>query len=190
MASPSEAPAPNELTVGNEAPAPNELTVGNEAPPTAPAPDEDFDLPDSRFEVVLRDAGEDVVIRGDFTSGALDAYYFSLLTAFSSRAGKIALTPSCTMVITCNDTDDGDLVPEDLAAWVPEVPLKLSRAAFGRVLRQTGLLLGGVPITVRREKSALGKAIELVIGRIAGLVPSRVIHEEVDDVDIWSLTAS
>ena len=145
-------------------------------------------LPSTQFDIHLVDGGQSVDLTMDLTAHPVDAYYFSLLTAFESRATKCTIAPGKVIPISTTDDDSGDLLDSDLAP-VAETGLALSRSALGVLLRQSGLFLSGEPVVIADPPTShLGQALLEIVRRFASLNPSRPLSTERVDgsvVYVW-----
>jgi hypothetical protein len=134
----------------------------------------------SGFDVVVMNAGVPVSVSGDFLGRPVDAWYFSIITAFQTRASKITLAPGAVVKVVANDTDDGDLLPEDVEPFDAGLPYQtLSRAAIGLIVRKVGMWLGGVEIALAASPSTpLSWGLNKVITHLKSLFGSEAPWEE------------
>ena len=150
-------------------------------------------LPSTSFDIHLLDGAHPIDLSLDFTARPVDAYYFSLLTAFESRATKATLAPGRVVSITTTDDDSGDLLPEDFfpAPLSGGEELTLSRSALGLLLRQAGLFISERAVVISSPRTRLGQALFEIISRFVSLDPKRTLTvDKVDASEVFSWSSA
>lgn len=142
----------------------------------------------TRFDVRVMDAGHEIsLINNDMLTDALSAYFFTLISAFGSRAKSVEVAPGVVVTVDMVEGDDGDLFASDLET-AGDGPWTISRAALGTILGQIAKLLGHVDIPIRVNRTVIGAVLAKIFEHINTLKTGSIQVERIEDTEIYSRT--